>query len=113
MIFTIIVKENGKMKIGALVKYSIARLIELELLSESDIKSLNDEIYSKKVFNVNYSVLKEFKYDLSVSEQRNVNGYPRYYASLYTINRRKYLLCNDWYDDNNRKYFITWLNRFE
>jgi hypothetical protein len=100
------------MKIGELVRSSFNTLIQKGLLSSEEIEFLMQAKYSKQRFDVNYPILKMYIEDVNQSNQQNINGYSRYYSFLLRINGKKYLLCNDWYD-RNRKFFLTWLSRFE
>jgi hypothetical protein len=100
------------LKIGELVRDSFDKLIERNALGIEEVELLLQNKYSKQRFDVNYPVLKAFIEGANFSDQRNINGYPRYYSNILKINGKKYLLCNDWYD-RNRRYFLTWLNRFE
>ncbi len=91
---------------------SFDKLIMKNALGTDYIEFLKDAKYCKNKFDVNFPVLKEVLPGTSVSEQRNIKGHPRYYADLLSIGGKKYLLCNDWYD-RNRRYFLSWLSRFE
>lgn len=100
--------SNDDFKIGELVKASLDSLINKDILTPSIINLLQSPIYSKDKFNINYPFLKLVDVSKPLSEQRNINGYPRYYKKIYTINNKQYLFCNDWYE-KNRIGFISWL----
>lgn len=100
-------KESNDLPIGQLVKNSFQKLFKSKSLSENEVLNLMDNEYSKKTFDLNYPILKQFDDNNEVSPQRKINGYDRYYANLFD---GKYLLCNDWYD-RNRLLFLQWLNK--
>ncbi|MDQ0059471.1 hypothetical protein [Paenibacillus harenae] len=83
----------GAMKIGILVKSTFIRLVGDGLIDSNEVERLQLMDYSKRTFNINYPILKEYDATLSMSDQRNVNGYPRYYTDIYTIQEKRYLLC--------------------
>jgi len=64
--------------------------------------------YCKQTFNLNYPFLKRIKKSTSLSEQRKINGYDRYWTDEQDIHVHKYLVCNDWYE-RNRVLFIKWV----
>jgi hypothetical protein len=105
--------EISELKIGILVKSTFYRLVRTELLLQSEVERLQSADYSKRTFNVNYPILKLFDDNQSLSDQRNVNGYPRYYTDLYTIQDKRYLLCNHWVEEHSRSYFSAWLSTID
>lgn len=108
-------REAGfmEMKIGILVKSTFARLVGDGLIDLSEVERIQGVDYSKRTFNINYPALKGYDATQSMSDQRNVNGYPRYYSDLYTIQEKRYLLCNHWVEELSRSYYEAWLNRME
>lgn len=106
-------EEFCEMKIGVFVKSTFARLVEDELIDASEVVRLQQSDYSKRIFNINYPALKVYDANQSMSDQRNVNGYPRYYSNLYTIHEKRYLLCNHWVEELSRSYFEAWLVQFK
>lgn len=101
------------MKVGIVVKESMKKLFANNLVDDTEMERLLCPDYSKRTFNINYPVLKKYDKSLPMSEQCNVNGYPRYYAKLYITHGNDYLLCNDWYEDKNRSYFTAWLCKWQ
>jgi hypothetical protein len=73
---------------------------------------LEDERYSKNTFDINFPFLKKINWGTSLSDQRKVNGYNRYWKDELLINGERYFVCSQWYDRNKPK-FIKWLNNFE
>ncbi|WP_187355343.1 hypothetical protein ['Paenibacillus yunnanensis' Narsing Rao et al. 2020] len=106
-------KGSEEIKIGAFVKSSFERLIADDLLTEHEIERLQRLDYSKKTFNLTYPVLKKVDPTLSLTEQRNINGRPRFYADPYLIYGYDYLLCNHWVENFSRSYFDAWLTTFK
>jgi hypothetical protein len=102
----------SEIKIGELVRNEIAKLISLKLLTPEKVKLLTDEIFSKETFGVNYPFLKKITSDKSLIDQRQINGYPRYWSKVYIINGERYFLCNDWYERNTPK-FKEWVSQFQ
>ena len=94
----------NKVKIGKLVRDTFNRIFKDNLLSDNEIQNLMNVEYCKKIFDMNYPILKEINHSISLKEQRKINGYDRYYAKPF---ENKYLLCNDWYE-RNRKLFDIW-----
>jgi hypothetical protein len=62
--------ELGEMKIGILVKSTLARLVRDEVIHPSEVERLLRVDYSKKTFNINYPALKEYDATQSMSDQR-------------------------------------------
>ena len=103
-------KELKKNKIGILVRSTLPILLTENLLSESEIKKLQEATYSKLTFDMNYPVLKKINPKLSLEENRMVNYYTRYYAGIYENDNGEYLISSEWYE-RNLEYYIKWLKR--
>lgn len=107
------VKNNiNALKIGALVRKEFDRLIKTNLLSDEMINLLLDQKYSKLTFDVNYPILRKINGDQSTFDQRMINGYSRYWSTIYKINGKRYFICNDWYEKSRTK-FINWVDRIK
>lgn len=106
-------KGSKEIKIGAFVRSSFERLIANDLLTEREVECLQRKDYSKKTFNLNYPFIKEVDYKVDISDQKKVNGAPRFYTNTYLIRGIEYLLCNDWYENPSRSYFDAWLRRID
>ncbi|MEC1526165.1 hypothetical protein P9D43_29690, partial [Neobacillus niacini] len=104
--------DINHLKIGALVRNEFDRLIRNNLLSDEMIKHLLDEKYSKLTFNVNYPILRKINADQSTFDQRMINGYSRYWSTIYKINGKRYFICNDWYEKSRTK-FLNWVDRLK
>lgn len=102
--------EKDNMKIGKTVRYLLTRFLQGEHLTENEVRSMTDEEYSKRIFNINFQVLKEVDENASIDEQkRDQRGYNRYYDSPIGMGNKKYLLCSQWVDNLHRKAFERWL----
>lgn len=97
--------EEKEIKISLLIKSSLVRLVGNDLLPTEEIGRLQKADYSKRAFNINYPILKLYDENSHILEQRNINGYPRYYSDLYTINDQRYLLFNHWVEEQSRSGF--------
>ncbi|WP_419887585.1 hypothetical protein ACN6MT_19345 [Neobacillus niacini] len=104
--------DINHLKIGALVRNEFDRLIRNNLLSGEMIQHLLDEKYSKLTFDVNYPILRKINTDQTTFDQRMINGYSRYWSTIYKINGQRYFICNDWYEKNRTK-FINWVDRLK
>ncbi|MBR0576458.1 DUF1413 domain-containing protein [Proteiniclasticum sp. BAD-10] len=102
--------EKGEMKIGKTVRFLFTRFLQGDFLTESEIKSMTDEEYSKKTFNINFQVLKIVDVNTPIEDQkRDLRGYNRYYDSPIVTAKHKYLLCSQWVESLHRKSFELWL----
>ena len=77
-------REVNGMKIGQFVQDSFRKAYERGLISEEEIKKLQDPEYSKRIFNANYEVLRFKTKSIEDHNKRN-----RYY--------KKELYCNSFY----------------
>lgn len=106
------VNNTDELKVGELVRTSFSKLIKNDQITYEMIEWLSSKKYCKDTFDVNYPILKKLASGFPIGDQRNVNGYPRYWAEVLTIKGEKYILCNDWYDRNRRK-FETWFENIK
>ena len=93
-------QEKG-MKIGKFVRDSFRKAYEQNLITEDEIKRLQDPEYSKRVFNAGFEVLR-FK----TTSIKDSGGWTRYYA--------KELFCEDYHlssqwKEAQRDSFLKWL----
>lgn len=102
--------ETGEkeIKIGAFVRNTINKLVKEDAITEDMVAMLCSKNYCKQAFDIGYPFLKQVEKGISLSEQRKINGYDRYWANEQKIHGHKYFLCNDWYE-RNRVHFIRWL----
>jgi hypothetical protein len=99
-------------KIGKYVQRTFSELIDLNILTNNDIKNLLLSDWSKKEFNINFPFLKAFDEMLPLSNQMKEGKYQRYWKKLYLINNKKYLVCKEWYE-SNRLYYNLWLKNIK
>jgi hypothetical protein len=100
--------ELNKLKIGLLVRATLPEILELELISEMEVKKMTQDNYSKIVFNLNYPVLKLVDENLSINENRTIGKYTRYYVAPINYKNSRYLITSEWYDRNQEEY-IKWI----
>lgn len=101
---------NDDIKIGELVKREFDRLFKQERIPKGEIKKLQEYDYCKKVFGINYPVLREVNMDYSLEEQRrDENGDAIYYGFILTIYDKDYYICSIW-SEENRKDFLRWMS---
>lgn len=91
------------MKIGQFVQYSMRKLYEQNLLSEDEIKNLQDKAYSQKVFNQSYEVLRSPDKPITSADGRN-----RYYTNERFFG--EYYLTSQWLE-RHREPFQDWLDK--
>lgn len=99
-----------KEKIGELVRATLPIILLENLISETEIKKLQEYEYSKLFLELNYPVLKKIDPILSVLENRMINEHTRYYAGVYENSGDQYLICSEWYERSLENY-IKWLKR--
>ncbi|MFS0862053.1 hypothetical protein [Fredinandcohnia sp. 179-A 10B2 NHS] len=99
-------------KIGQYVVNVFTKLASANILLPDKLNRLQDERYCKDTFDMNFPVLKKVVIGSPLLEQRQINGYSRYYAKPLAISGEKYLLSNDWYE-RNRPYFNRWLKNIK
>ena len=100
----------NKLRIGLLVRTTLLQVLELELISEIEVKKMTEDDYSKMIFNMNYPVLKLIDEKISINENRLVGEYTRYYVEPVAYCDSRYLISSEWYVQNQEDY-IRWLKR--
>lgn len=104
------VSDNySDLKIGALVRLSLPKLIQSNALDNEMISNLQDKYYSKITFDMNYPILKKINPELSILENRYEAGYTRYYSFKVIYKGDEYLITSEWFDRNRAKY-ILWFD---
>ena len=91
---------NG-MKIGAFVQDSFRKAYKQNLITEDEIKRLQDPEYSKRIFNAGFEVLR-FK-SISIKDK---HSRIRYYSEELFCD--SYHLSKEWYEPQ-RNSFLNWL----
>ena len=97
------VRTGNRMKIGAFVQDSFRKAYEQNLITEDEIKRLQNPEYSKRIFNAGFEVLR-FK----SASIKDGGGRTRYYA--------KELFCEDYHlsqqwKETQRDSFLMWLKQ--
>lgn len=101
-------------KIGRMVQESMRKLFYNGCLPESEIENLTSPEYSKRVFALNFPVLKKYDPTRPFDEQkRDAKGYNRYYQVPLTAKNAQYLLCSQWIEPLHRERFEAWLAQWE
>ncbi|RIY37298.1 hypothetical protein CKY20_04215 [Capnocytophaga canis] len=95
---------KNRMKIGQFVQIKMKELEEKGLLPATEILNLLTPNYSKKIFNQDFTVLKEVE-----RGRKDHLGRDRYYANTYF---GKYYLTSQWYE-RHWDLFLQWLNKFD
>jgi len=99
------------LKIGALVRLSLPKLIQGNLLNEEEVRNLQSKSYSKNTFNMNYAILKKVDPSLSKLENRREEGYSRYYSFTIHYKNDEYLVTSEWFERNKPQY-VLWLGNY-
>lgn len=105
-------ESHHSMKIGILVRTTLAKLNQSRLLSPDKVALLLDSKYCKTTFDINYPLLVKVWQSSSLTEQRKVNGYDRYWKDEIVIDQVRYFVCNDWYE-RNKPRFLRWVREIE
>ena len=97
------VRTGNRMKIGAFVQDSFRKAYEQNLITEDEIKRLQNPEYSKRIFNAGFEVLR-----LKSASIKDGGGRTRYYA--------KELFCEDYHlsqqwKETQRDSFLMWLKQ--
>jgi hypothetical protein len=101
------IEKQTHMKVGVLVRSTLTKMLEENMISESEIAKMQTETYSKKVFDIQYPLLLNAK---------GINKKPlRYWAKPVKTHGEYYYICSEWYESSNnddRSYFLAWLKQF-
>ena len=93
------------MKIGQYVQYQMRRIYEENLLTEEELKNLQDKMYSKAVFDQNFEILRGVDEDITSSDGRY-----RYYVKEKFFG--KYALTSQWVE-HHWEPFLRWLDKID
>jgi len=105
---SVLTDSSTEIKIGDFVIKSFYDFITKFSIPQSEIENLQDKLFSKKTFNINFPFLKKIDPSIDLAVMRLVNGYPRYWKQVFTINGTDYLLCKEWYEES-RSHYKKWL----
>jgi hypothetical protein len=95
---------KGEIKIGQFVQNNMRKVFEQNLLSSEEIQKLQNKEYSKKVFNINYEVLRAK--NLNIQDKYGNNRY--YNKEIFCGN---YYLTSQWVENLHLEHFNSWLNK--
>ncbi len=93
-------------KIGKIVTENMFEVIKK--LPKSEIENLCNAEYCKKVFDINFIILKPYKDDIDRLDEL---GRTRYYVDTVSNENVEYLVCNQWYEKSKDK-LLKWINKF-
>jgi hypothetical protein len=97
-----------KPKIAVLAKNIFIEFSKENKLNTEEIENLCDLEYSKKHFKIaiDLPILKKYQ----SNDSAFVNDRRRYYALIFEFNKKKYLLCNHWLE-NQYELLEKWINK--
>ncbi len=93
----------AELKVGKIAQLVLKPILESGSVSENEIKQLQDKVYSKKVFDLNYPLL------VRPDDEFNRS---KYYREPLCISGTEYLMCSQWVerpDNNDRPYLMRWI----
>lgn len=96
------------MKIGILVRSTLTKMLENEMISENEIGKMQTLNYSKRVFDIQFPLLQNAK----GSDKKPI----RYWANPVKTHGQYYYICSEWYDspeNDDRSYFLNWVRNFK
>lgn len=93
------------MKIGQFVQYKMKKIFEQNLLGEEEIRKLQDKGYSKKIFNLDFEVLRNINLKTEDKSGRN-----RYYANEIFFDN--YHLTSQWFE-RHWDPLLEWLKKLK
>lgn len=93
-------------KIGKIANGLLRSILESEKIDEYELTRLQDAEYSKKVFDIQYPLLKKVEGDY---DKRILH----YYKQPILIKGTMYLLCSEWFEsqqNNDRPFLLKWID---
>ncbi|KRE50652.1 hypothetical protein [Paenibacillus sp. Soil724D2] len=103
-----VLDRSVEMKVGLLVRTTSREYLSNNKVPSDEINRMTTYEYSKTAFDINYPFLKEINELEALDKQRLVNGRPRYWNEIFTIQGKKYFVCQEWFE-RNRSYFDQWI----
>lgn len=92
-----------EVKIGQHIRNTFENIFS-EVIPDDELRNLQDKTWCHDTFGICYAVLKLYQQNISFEQQRQCNGYNRYYKELYVVNGEKYLLCSQWFKEFRIKF---------
>ena len=97
-------------KIGGYVRSAMRELSEQGIaLSKADLSLMLSKEGTKRLFDVDYPLLKPFDDTCAISPQISENGYRRYWKEIFLFNGNRYLVTSQW-RERSRDLFAKWLS---
>lgn len=88
-----------ELKIGKIAQIILRELLESGKVEKAELINLQDKIYCKKTFGLNFPMLVNWD-----GEYNKV----RYYVDPVSINGEKYALCSQWIE-RERPLLLNWI----
>lgn len=99
-----------EVKIGKMIKGMMMTLLRKEAISEDEVNDMLTVHYSKSVFNLNFTVLKEVLPGQKKDDvKRDSKGYNRYYDIIVKSYGREFLICSQWIDVLHKDKVENWV----
>ena len=87
--------KGNDMKVGQLVRFYLKPLLQTNKVSTYEIQKFQEASYSKEIFDINYPLLSQERFD--------ANGYSRYYVYPINILGKQFYICSEWYEKSYEK----------
>lgn len=97
------INSYQQQKIGQLAQQVLRKILCNDRISDTEIEAMQTKEYSKKVFNLNFPLLR------LVIESKKPD---RYYKDPLTIKNKRYWMCSEWYE-HCRYYLEKWIKLHE
>lgn len=102
--------NDNELKIGKMTRILISKFLQERIITDEEIELMQDANYSKEVFNLNFSFLKEVNKNLEFDQQkRDQKGYNRYYDTVISVQGKEYIFCSQWVENLHKAAFEKWL----
>lgn len=107
-----LIKEKPENKIGRHVRDEIRKLIDNEMIWETDLDDFQSDEWSKDILHLSHAFFLKIDVSKDIKKQlRDNNGYLRYWKEIYAIQGQQYAMCKEWFE-SNRKHFDKWIDKF-
>ena len=97
----------AELKIGKIAQLVLKPILESGTVPDDEIERLQDKVYSKQAFDLNYPLL---------VRQDDEYSRVRYYREPVLIKGRVYMMCSQWVerpDNNDRPYLMKWIREHQ
>ena len=97
---------EGSMKIGRFVYTALENLGKSGYtFSDTEIEEMCTQEWSRKVFHTKNPFMK--KYIPGVTDNKGIDGMPRFISKPFSFGDRKVLISKEWYE-RQREFFVAW-----